>query len=325
MSGTVAVTVNHEKVFASVLALDVGASVVTVCMASVSKTEAIPRFERLEMTEEVAEEFRRVIQNLINRYKPEWNADDLLFPEYATQSKPEDYEIEHMDLSAYNNLLEQIGPLSSLANIEVFEKDEQFLSGLRFYVIMVQPPSGDPIYFFRSYTPKKMLIRSPWFAVWYHNGTYDRVEHPLLLFDENIDCVSRSGIMLILNKGNFQNIFGFFEEVRKAARETLDTIKITVPIQNFEEFARDCEGHRLKMRKLKNIAAKPYLSKITMDHIKKVIEKYNLPIQIVEENGKEMLVHNPKDKWVLLKLLDDDYLWSMLTEQSYEVTGKREL
>jgi len=38
-----------------------------------------------------------------------------------------------------------------------------------------------------------------------------------------------------------------------------------------------------------------------------------------------MVVYDPKNKWVLLRLLDDDYLWSMLTEQSYEVSGKREL
>ena len=38
-----------------------------------------------------------------------------------------------------------------------------------------------------------------------------------------------------------------------------------------------------------------------------------------------MLVYNPADKWVLLKLLDDDYLLSLMTEQTYEVTGKREV
>jgi hypothetical protein len=59
--------------------------------------------------------------------------------------------------------------------------------------------------------------------------------------------------------------------------------------------------------------------------MKKVIQKNNLPVKIVETDGKEMLLYDPADKWVLLKLLDDDYLWSLMTEQSYEVNAKREL
>ena len=47
--------------------------------------------------------------------------------------------------------------------------------------------------------------------------------------------------------------------------------------------------------------------------------------RIEEVDGREMIVYDPKDKWVLLRLLDDDYLWSTLTEQGYEVNGKKEL
>jgi hypothetical protein len=48
-----------------------------------------------------------------------------------------------------------------------------------------------------------------------------------------------------------------------------------------------------------------------------------LGIKIAEKNGKESLVFDPKNKWALLRLLDDDYLGSRLTGQKYEVTGKR--
>lgn len=98
-----------------------------------------------------------------------------------------------------------------------------------------------------------------------------------------------------------------------------------MPIDNFEAFAQDCEKHIVKMRKLKNIATKPYLSGITIGHIKKVVKKYNLDLKIEGDEGEEKVVYDPRNKWVLLRLLDDDYLWSMLTEQSYEVSGKREL
>lgn len=321
----VATTADHREVFNSILALDLNTCLVTVCLASVSKAEAIPHFARLNVTDTIAEDFRRVIENWSKRYKPEYDEGNLLFPEYAMQSQPEAYEIEGVDVSTRDMLLKQISPLLSLVDIEVFEEDKKFVDGLRFYVIVIQPVDSDPVYFFRLYGGKKVLGRSPWFAAWLNGGSYDRLTSPLLLFDEEIDCVSRGGVIFPFNKNNFWQIFRFFEEVRQTAKVTLATIKTSVPIQNFDEFARDCEGHLIKLRKLKNIAGKPYLSRITMEHIKKVIKHNNLYIEIVTVEGKEMLIYDRKDKWVLLKLLDDDYLWSMLTEQSYEVTGKREL
>jgi Kiwa KwaB-like protein len=308
-----------------ILELDLSECEVTVCLASSLKDAVLPRFERLLLSTELTETFRSVAAYTLAHYKKEHNSGNLVLRKYTVESKPDSYEVEYLNVSTYESIMEQISPLSALADVEVFEADEKFISGLRFYVITAQPPSGDPVYFFRSYTPKKMLGRSRFFAVMFRQGIYDKVIEPAFLFDQHIDCVSYNGIMFIFKKENFYEIFRFFETIRRIAKETLDTIRATVPIQNFDDFARDCEGHLAKLEKLRNIAAKPYWGKITVENMKKVIEKNNLPVQFVQTNVGEKLVYDPSDKWVLLKLLDDDYLWSLMTEQSYEVTGKREL
>jgi hypothetical protein len=308
-----------------VLEIDLSECEVTVCLASAPKDVILPRFERLLLSAELTETFRSVAAYTLAHYKKEYNSGNLMLRKYAVESKPDSYEVEYLDLSVYESIMEQISPLAALADVEVFEADEKFVSGLRFYVIAVQPPNGDPCYFFRSYTPKKMLSRSRLFAMVFKHGIYDRVIEPAFLFDHYVDCVSSSGMMFIFKKENFYEIFRFFETIRRVAVETLDTIRATVPIQNFDVFARDCEAHLAKLEKLRNIAAKPYWGKITIEDIKKVIKKNNLSVQIVQAGAEEKLVYDPTDKWVLLKLLDDDYLWSLMTEQSYEVTGKREL
>ena len=61
-----------------------------------------------------------------------------------------------------------------------------------------------------------------------------------------------------------------------------------------------------------------------MKDIKRVMKEFpDLGIQTVTKNSKELLVFDPKNKWALLRLLDDDYLDSRLTGEKYEVTGKR--
>ena len=314
-----------KTMFERLLSLDLGACEVTVCLASSLKDEAQPRFEKLLLSTELTETFRSVAAYTQTHYSKEYEHHNLTLHSYALDSKPDTHEVEHLDISAYETIKEQIESLTTLADIETFQAGEQFIAGIRFYVIIAQPPNDEPICFFRAYSHKRMLGRSRFFAMIFSGGVYDQVRDPAFLFDHVIDCVSMNGKMFIFNKLHFQEMFRYFELVRKSAHETLEIIRVTVPIQNFDDFARDCESHLTKLVKLKKIASKPYWGKVTIENIKKVIEKNNLAVKIARVENKEMLVYDPSDKWVLLKLLDDDYLWSLMTEQTYEVTGKREL
>jgi hypothetical protein len=207
--------------------------------------------------------------------------------------------------------------------MDTFQAANEFISDLRFYVIVVQPKNQKPIYFSRTYSKSKELSRSSLFGALSAGGQYDRVREPLLLFDKYIDCFSCGSLMFIIKQDNFQKVFRFFELVLKTAQKTLATIRAQVPISNFDEFACACEGHLQKQAKLRNISERPYLKSITIDDLKKVIRQFKLPITTTKKNGKEMLVYGPADKWALLRLLDDDYLKSLMTDQNYEVTGKR--
>lgn len=316
-------TAIHTAVFDEILALDLSKCDITVCLASVVKDE-LPRFARLKITDELVLVFRDTIKNLVEFYQQDECRQLSLFPEYSEDNLPADYHIQRLDLSKYQTILEQLGPLKALAGIDSYDADERFISDLRFYVIIVQPLSEEPIYFFRTYTHKKLLSRSLIYAIFRHD-LYDVVTDAVLVFDSQVDCLCRGDTMFIFDKKGFQNIFCFFDEVRQIAKEALESIKVCIPIKNFDEFTNDCGRHIWKQRKLKKIASKSYLSKITMAHIKKVIDHNKLPIKTEYEDGKEKLVYDPKDKWVILNLLDDNYLWSMLTEIKYEVTGKQEL
>ena len=52
-----------------------------------------------------------------------------------------------------------------------------------------------------------------------------------------------------------------------------------------------------------------------------VIQLYDLPIKTVGDDEK--LQYDASDKWAILRLLDDDYLESVMTKNRYEVNSKR--
>ena len=63
---------------------------------------------------------------------------------------------------------------------------------------------------------------------------------------------------------------------------------------------------------------------MTMQDLRRTITECNLEVQIVEENGQEKLVFeaNPNKRWLILKMLDDDFLGLIMTDQKYAVNSK---
>jgi hypothetical protein len=151
------------------------------------------------------------------------------------------------------------------------------------------------------------------------------VRDPTFLFDLHLDCAVYRDVLYIFNKNNFQRIFRYYERMRDAGREALRTISDRVRIDNFAAFASLCEGRLNMLAKLKNIAAKEYLQRVTMQDIKRVIVEFNLPAKMEGAEGEERLVFEPdaEDKWLILRILDDDYLGSIMTELKYEANSKR--
>jgi len=329
MVESVSIAVNHVAVFKNILSLDICSCPVSVYLASADKNDLAPNFEQLLMTKKLTNGFRDIIENILNKYLKETRGNNTLFSEYYIESVLEENEIECFALATRNTIAEQIEPLRLLTDIETFSEEEGFIKGLRFYVIVAQPDESEPVYFYRSYTPRKILKRSGLHAILGSHGEYDRAEERCISFEESIDCISHNGFMFVINKPNFQAMFRFLEEVRATARETLHTINCGLPIQNFDELLQACEGNMTMLRKLKKIAAKPYIKDLKMSDVKKIIEINHLQVKVIGIEGQEKILFDPnakaKDKYALLRIFNDDYLRSLMTDKNYEVTGKREV
>jgi hypothetical protein len=311
--------------FDEALALDLTCCAITISLASSGKDAIMPHFERLQLAEKLVSEFRQVVAYPLEQLKRDQGSGHLLLRDWSLQSKPDPHEVEWLSLTEHESIASQLLPLASPVTLDLFQEEPDFIAGLRFYVISAWPQSGGAVHFYRAYAQKKVLGRSRTLAIWLQDGTYDRVSTPVFLFDHAIDCVSVGNWMFVLKKDPFHDMFRTAHILRQSAGEMLQELRTHIPVANFEAFARDCEGHLVKLAKVRSILSKSYLKHITMERIQQVIATYQLPLEIVRQDGREQLRYDPKQKWIILKLLDDDYLWSALSEQRYEVSGKREL
>lgn len=297
---------------------------VSVCLASVSEP-GNPKYQRLSITDDLSDEFRSITSSKIATLKKSNSKGNLVVQPYENSCRLESHEVESIDLSQLQFVASQISVLNEPVSIDLFENDQSFRQALKFYVVVFQPKKSEipPLYSFRKYNQASEISgdrKSHWFGAMLSKDHYDKVSEPFFLFDRQIDCFSFNKEILILNKNNFQQIFSFFDIVQSKAKETLAFINTKIAIHNPDLLESTCIGNLSMMLKLNNIASKDYLNRISGTEIQKLLGEFpGLGIELID--GK--IVFDPKNKWNLLRLLDDGFLSSGLTENQYEVSSKR--
>lgn len=335
----------HVSLFEDLFSLELekqnNACDIHVCLAStVLQGEETLAFRLMNLSDKLSAKFREKTYTFLEDYKKTWiNGGRVVYP-YQGDSKPQEHEVEHLrsDVEGYQFIKKQIQPLQAYQDLLFFQDDDKtFINNLRFYVIVVKPLSNpqDMIYFYRFYTRKQVLSQSRFFgAIFRQTNEYDLIEEPTLLFDDNIDCIGRGDDLFILKKDNFHSIFRFLEEVEKSVNTALTSIQTQlaqgrIPIEGYDNFANDCKKNRIKMNMLHNIAKRPYLKDLTPAKLKRVIDRLGKDVVgdefITTFEKEQKLLYDTKRPWVLLKLLNDSYLWSDMTALGYDVNEKRAL
>ncbi len=306
-----------------IVATDLSACNVHVAFAAFGKGETITRFEKLEISPSLADQFREVVRLTFDDLRDDLCDRMLRVHDYTAMTKLHPHEVEHVEVSSQEAVQAQLQLLSSLTELEPFDERVEFVSDLRFYVIILQPKEGSPIYCFRSYTSKNQLRRSLFAAVKYGAGYYDDIHEPGFLFDHNVDSICRGNDMFIINKDKFQRTFQYYEFIQRDAKSSLERLRQRIPIANEDEFAQVCQQEIRIAAIVASLLDAPHVDVLSMTRIRRAIEQFQLGVQIVEEDDEEKLVYSPSTKWEFLNLICDNYLGSEITDLDYAVNSKR--
>jgi hypothetical protein len=303
------------------LALD--DSDVTVSLAKMRAKSDLPVFERLNITETLAGQFRQTISETLNRIEKEVEDGNTVLVPYNPGSNPDIHEMEFIDLAADESLREQLAPLHALAELPVFDAHGRGITTLRFYVVTIAIDGGEQLHTFRTYSHRKELSRSRSLAAVFRDGHYDSLREPIFLFDGYADCISHGDFLFILKRDNFQRIFRYLEQFKSVGKSTLETLRNRLPIGNFEQLSTECLRSPKILVKLRSLSNQDHFARLTMESVKATIREQDLEIETAGEGAEEELIFNIQRKWEFIRLLEDGYMKSEMTQTRYEVTGKR--
>ncbi len=200
----------------------------------------------------------------------------------------------------------------------------------RMYVVsaLVEQPNVE-VHLLRHLDAGYRLNRSRRIALVFRDNVYDVLQEEPLLFADDFDVILTSTLAIIVEQRGTDGALGVIEEVRKRSREVLKEVTAGLRIKNFDEFSKAVTSDRNMLGRLRSIEelAKDsrYQHAMTMEAIVDLSrQRPDLALDIDGSDGSEELVFysDPQRRWRLLRLLDDSFVRSLITEIEYGANSK---
>jgi hypothetical protein len=277
---------------------------------------------RLNLTADLADAFGALAQDFGRRL-----ADRTPLP-FDAGRKPDSYEVAYLPEDNVDGLDEVAAAVADATRLELFKGTPAHAAKLRFYVVGLHSRNPGWTHFIRAKGSSLRLQQTRKLAALMRRGTYDRLDSDSLLFDADFDAVVSDGVVLIANQSSFQRALGFVEQAQELARQTIEQLGPHLQIANFDDFRAAASSDLNMVAKLSSIAAKmaadpAYVATMTTANIIAFAEDKGIEIDTVEANDERQLEFHPDPtrRYRILKLLDDDYLHSQLTDLDYEANS----
>lgn len=270
-----------------------------------------------ELEEIVADRIRRQIERSVD-------GDAKSFEQYHISNVDKDVEpLQYLEAE-------------SIPDFERFEEvvtntdcpETSFKDGDRpeFQTIRTKDPDGNMVVAFQKYSNRQILGKG-YRAKFLLGGDneFDRVRDNLLAIPERVDALYYDGLIFVFNPSKFEDIFDYLEMYESRATSVFEGLEETdIRIHNFEEFAESVRNDRRALRKMRQIEELGLYQDLERDEVEEVAKEFDLDIEVGENSDGEWGIRVPdmRKKWDVIRLLNDDHLYSSLTEGRYQVYGK---
>ncbi len=257
---------------------------------------------------EVSEDiFNIIIQNAIESISKRSEDECILYnPTGFREGTLENCNIDYV--GNYEEIIKSFDP----NNVEIQpEKIEKF----SFYCVNVGYGINN-VKIFRRLTKFKKLSTRGFLGV-FSGNQLNKIDTQILGIDGDVDLIIYKDEILILNHISLERIFKIEEQYEKKSRETIDFLRNTGKIENFDAFEEDCMNNLTTRKILTKMQNEDNdLSKCfdNFENIVTTINMFELAID-VDMNKKSIIYENKEQIKDILHLARDSYYRSIIQEK----------
>jgi len=228
-------------------------------------------------------------------------------------------------------MLNAIQTAVDTADLDAFDSRADYAKNVSMVAARFSTRDGDTATFYRVADTLLQFTKNKVFSLVRRDGQYDRLAPAdVLLMRSEFDVVVIAGHAFFFLKPTFERAFGFLEQLKKASAATFKSVTSGLRITGMAELRAACTNQPQMMAKMASIRRSmdedpAYAEAMTMPKLLDYIEAHpEVNIEIAGTGRHRSLIFNPTPatRFQIVKLLDDDYLRSVLTDRDYEAGSK---
>lgn len=155
---------------------------------------------------------------------------------------------------------------------------------------------------------------------------YNPFTGTVVTFLDRIDCFYFDDSIYILSPTRFEDIFDYLHEYKDDANDVLTAVQDSdINIADFDRFVESVRNDRRALRKMREIKRIGIYNDLTRGEVEQIVKDFDLSID-VEDGGEgedwAIAIPDMRKKWDIIRLLNDDHLYSDLSKDRYQVYGK---
>lgn len=184
--------------------------------------------------------------------------------------------------------------------------------------------NGNTFYLIKKITPSKLIRTGGKLAIIFESEIFKNIETDILTIDGTFDAIYCNQTIVFENKQNFEKALLYQEAKQAVANETLEAIGDKNFVKNFEQVKEFLKDDYHSINKLNKIKEKPYFQGLSFIDFKRIIEEYEIQIDIDDKKNQFNITSKEQAKH-FIKVLNDDYLLSELTNLKYAANSKESI
>lgn len=235
------------------------------------------------------------------------------------------YDIPDVEPSYFSVMKEPVGEAAvEYIGQRMFNFDNDSFSDIDYFVIVLGSEENHIVVYRDNFNVNLMKQARGRFYLNKSGTQIDKLENDILRMDSQIDCMLIDDDFYIVNLKNLDTSKEFATIIRGRANEAIDQIAALDFVDNVEGLRRHLEDlsfARRLMRAMDNSPVTGLPSDVVLNFVRNH-QKLSTLLRIKE--GKIDLA-TKKSQSAFVSLLNDDFLYSKLTQRDYESSSKDQL
>ena len=175
------------------------------------------------------------------------------------------------------------------------------------------------------------MLQKGKFACSFREGQFNKLDPQVITIDISYDAmfylraveeertIDQDPPIYIFNRSQFESFFGFVEVYKKEIESETEYITRKGVVNDIGQLVTFCEADGRKIKKLARLLKTRQLDTINPAKMRTIADYYHLDVQF--DSGGKLIVEE-KNIWTILRILNDDYLKSEMTDFRYESRSK---